>query len=128
MPLDGTRILLVEDDGIIAMLLKSMLASLKCDVVGLAGRVPDALKKVGCLSFDLALLDVNLAGTLSYPVAHALKQLDIPFIFTTSYGRSALPPEMDTTPVLSKPFNLPQLTAALVALKQGQSAPPGRSS
>ena len=46
---------------------------------------------------------MNLAGTLSFPVANALKQLDIPFIFTTSYGRSALPPEMDTTPVLSKP-------------------------
>jgi CheY-like chemotaxis protein len=120
--LSGMRILLVEDDGIIAILLKSMLASLRCDVIGLAVRVPDALKKVGTLSFDLALLDVNLAGTLSYPVAGALQTRGIPFIFTTSYGRSALPPEMATAPVLSKPFNLPQLSAALMAIKPEKPA------
>jgi CheY-like chemotaxis protein len=122
MPLRGTRVFVVEDDGLIAMHLKSMLASLNCEVVGSAVRVPDALKKVGALSFDMALVDVNLAGTMSYPVADALKELGVPFIFTTSYGRPALPPEMRTTPVLSKPFGLASLTNALVALKQGKSA------
>jgi CheY-like chemotaxis protein len=124
MSLAGTRVLIVEDDGLIAMLLKSMLLSLECEIVGSAVRVPDALKKVGALSFDLALLDVNLAGTMSYPVADALLKLGIPFIFTTSYGRPALPPEMRTLPVLSKPFDLSSLTAALVQLKQGKAAEP----
>jgi CheY-like chemotaxis protein len=122
MPLSGTRVLLVEDDGIIAMLLRSMLESVNCEIVGLAARVPDALRKVAALSFDLALLDVNLAGTMSYPVADALRAHGIPFIFTTSYGRAALPPDMHAMPVLSKPFDLRELTAALVALKQAPQA------
>ncbi len=122
MPLAGTRVLVVEDDGMIAMHLKSMLACLNCEVVGSAARVPDALKKVGALSFDLALLDVNLAGTMSFPVAEALQKLRIAFIFTTSYGLPALPPEMRDKPVLSKPFDLPSLTTALIALRPGKSA------
>jgi CheY-like chemotaxis protein len=117
MQLAGPRVLVVEDDGMIAMHLKSMLAALECDVVGSAVRVPDALKKVCGLSFDMALLDVNLAGTMSYPVAEALQKLGIPFIFTTSYGRSALPPALRTMPVLSKPFDLPSLSKAIVALQ-----------
>ncbi len=128
MPLAGTRVLLVEDDGIVAMLLKSMLASLNCEIVGSAVRVPDALRKVDALSFDLALLDVNLAGTKSYPVADALQKLGIPFIFTTSYGRSALPPEMRALPVLSKPFDLPSLTTALIELQQASKDFPSQDS
>ncbi len=113
MTLDGLRILLVEDEGMIAMLVKSMLVSIGCNVVGVAGRVPDAIKKVGTLSFDVALLDINLAGTLSYPVADALRSRGMPFIFATSYGRGALPDEMYDAPMLSKPFAVNQLEAAL---------------
>jgi CheY-like chemotaxis protein len=113
MTLAGTRIFLVEDEGVIAMLMKSMLESIGCEVVGVAGRVPDALTKVGTLTFDVALLDINLAGTLSYPVADELLSRGMPFIFTSSYGKAALPSEMLDTPLLSKPFMTEQLEAAL---------------
>lgn len=116
MTLAGTKVFIVEDEGMIVMLLKGMLASIGCTVVGSAARVADALTKVGTLTFDVALLDVNLAGTLSYPVAEALRSRGTKFIFTTSYGRASLPPDMHDTPLLSKPFLLPQLESALAAL------------
>jgi len=123
MTLDGTKVLLVEDEGMIAMLLKSMLASIGCNVVGTAARVPDAINKVGTLSFDVALLDLNLAGTLSYPVADALRLRGMKFIFVTSYGRASLPPEMHDTPMLSKPFVVGQLEQALAALRDTPPSP-----
>jgi len=112
----GARVFLVEDEGMIAMLVKSMLASIGCIVVGVAGRLPDALNKVGALSFDVALLDINLAGKLSYPVADALRGRGIPFIFTSSYGKTALPVVMQDAPMLSKPFSGVQLETALLTL------------
>ncbi len=117
MMLNGTRIFLVEDEGMIAMLLKGMLESIGCEVVGVAARVPEALAKLLTLTFDVALLDINLAGTLSYPVADELRSRGRPFIFTSSYGKAALPSGMQDTPLLSKPFMTEQLEAALNDLR-----------
>jgi CheY-like chemotaxis protein len=119
MTLTGTRILVVEDEGMIAMLMKGMLESIGCEVVGVAGRLPDALAKIGTLIFDVALLDINLAGTLSYPAADELLSRGTPFIFTSSYGKAALPTEMQDAPLLSKPFMTEQLAAALGKLRNG---------
>jgi CheY-like chemotaxis protein len=113
MAMDGLRVLLIEDEGMIAMLAKGMLKSIGCEVVGVAARVPDALRKIDTISFDVALLDVNLAGSLSYAVAEALRARGKQFIFATGYGASSLPPEMHDVPVLSKPYVLSQLSAAL---------------
>jgi CheY-like chemotaxis protein len=119
MKLAGTRIFVVEDEGMIAMLVKGMLESIGCEVVGVAGRLPDALTKIGTLIFDVALLDINLAGTLSYPVADQLLSRGTPFIFTSSYGKAALPSDMQDAPLLSKPFMTEQLEAALNNLRGG---------
>jgi CheY-like chemotaxis protein len=115
MELDGLRVLVVEDEGMIAMLAKGMLVAMGCEVAGFAARLPDALSKIDTLSFDVALLDVNLAGTLSYPVAEALRARGVKFIFTTGYGNASLPPNLRDAPVLSKPYVQAQLRAALVA-------------
>ena len=113
MALNGTRILLVEDEGVIVMLVARMLESAGCTVVGVAARVNDALDKVANLVFDVALLDINLAGNVTYPVADALRARGIPFVFATGYGSAALKAELRGAPVLSKPYVLAQLTAAL---------------
>jgi CheY-like chemotaxis protein len=120
MTLLGTRILVIEDEGMIAMLLKGMLEAIGCEVVGVAARLPDALSKIGTLSFDAALLDINLAGTLSYPAADEMLKSGTPFIFTSSYGKAALPAGMQDAPLLSKPFMTEHLEAALCKLCSGQ--------
>jgi CheY-like chemotaxis protein len=111
--LTGTRVLLVEDEGVIVMLVARMLESAGCTVVGVAARVNDALDKVANLIFDVALLDVNLAGNVTYPVADALRARGIPFVFATGYGSAALKAELRGAPVLSKPYVIEQLIAAL---------------
>jgi CheY-like chemotaxis protein len=103
----------------IVMLAKSMLETIGCEVVGVPGRVKDALSKVDTAPFDVAMLDVNLAGVLSYPVAAALKSRGKQFMFTTSYGVAALPPDMQSIMLLSKPYVVSQLRDALVGLSAG---------
>jgi CheY-like chemotaxis protein len=119
MKLAGMRVLVVEDEGMIAMLAKGMLASMGCEVVGVAGRMADALSKIDALRFDVVLLDVNLAGTLSYKVAEVLRARGVPFIFTTGYGNASLPVDMRDAPVLSKPYMVSQLREALVEVCAG---------
>ena len=121
MELVGLQVLVVEDEGMLAMLAKGMLATMGCLVVGVARRVGDALDKIDSLSFDVVLLDVNLAGTLSYPVAEVLLARGVPFIFTTGYGSASLPPHMMDAPVLSKPYVVSQLQGALVGLCAGMA-------
>jgi CheY-like chemotaxis protein len=113
LALKGTRVLLVEDEGVIVMLVGRMLESVGCTVVGVAARVNDALDKVANLVFDVALLDINLAGNVTYPVADALRARGVPFVFATGYGSAALKAELRGAPVLSKPYVLAQLIAAL---------------
>ena len=78
-----------------------------------ASRLRDAVQQARALSIDVALLDVNLAGELSYPVAEILRARDIPFVFATGYGVAGLSPDMRDAPVLSKPFRQSQLAEAL---------------
>jgi CheY-like chemotaxis protein len=94
-------------------LFEEFLRELGCETIGTAARLDDALHKAGTLALDAAVLDVNLAGKLSYPVAEALKDRGIPFVFTTGYGSAALPEALQDTPVLKKPFRQAQLAVAL---------------
>src|SRR5271165_2043073 len=81
-----SRVLLVEDEAMIAMLIEDMLADLGCDVVATAGQLGEAVSLARSGSFDLAFLDLNLRGVPSYPVAQALRERGIPFAFVTGYG------------------------------------------
>jgi CheY-like chemotaxis protein len=100
----GIKVLLVEDEGAIAMLIEEMLEDLGCTVVASVARLAKALEVANVLDVDLAILDVNLAGEYVFPVARALRGRNIPFLFSTGYGASGLPEEFADCPVLHKPF------------------------
>jgi len=100
----GLRVLIVEDEMLLAFMLQDMLAEWGCAVVGPAGRVAKALSLAGSEALDGAILDVNVAGTEVYPVARALAARHIPFIFVSGYAASRLPKEWRDRPTLQKPF------------------------
>jgi CheY-like chemotaxis protein len=113
--LQGARILLVEDEALVAMLLEDMLADNGCEVVATAPRLAEALAhaKDTDLKFDLAILDLNLAGENTFSVAQALKDRGTPFVFATGYGAGGLPPEWRDRPTLQKPFTSTDITQVL---------------
>lgn len=109
------RILIVEDETLVSMLLEDMLADAGAVVVGPASRVDKALAMVedGDLAIDAAVLDVNLAGDEVFPVAEALDRRETPFVFATGYGKSGLPESWRSRPTLQKPFDMNQVVEAL---------------
>ena len=112
----ATRILLVEDESVVLMLLEDLVAALGYEVVAGVATVDDALAAMSEREFDMALIDVNLGGTPSFPVADALVAKGIPFVFTTGYGALGLPAQYAAFPVLQKPFRPKDLGAALSAV------------
>ena len=102
--LAGRRVLVVEDESMVTMLLEDTLADIGCEVVGSASRIDDALAKARSLAFDVAILDVNLNGHQTFAVAEILAQRGLPFVFATGYGATSFPMEMQQAPVLQKPF------------------------
>jgi CheY-like chemotaxis protein len=114
-PLQGARILLVEDETLVAMLMEDMLADQGCSVVATAPRLDEALAYAQdlTLDFDVAVLDLNLAGENTFSVASALEKRNIPFVFATGYGAGGLPPEWRARPTLQKPFTASDVTAVL---------------
>jgi len=111
--IEGARIFVVEDESVITMLLQDMFDELHCEVVSLASRFQDALDKANTLSFEVAILDVNLNGQRTFPIAEALKARGVPFIFATGYGAAAVPENFRTAPVLQKPFRIADLERAV---------------
>lgn len=102
--LSGRRVLVVEDEMLVAMLLEDMLTDLGCTPVGPAGDIEDALRLVENARFDMAILDVNLNGHGSYPIADALKARGVPFAFATGYGADGVSAGYADAPTLQKPF------------------------
>ncbi len=102
--LNGLRILVVEDEAAISLLLEDMLLDFGCEVIGPAARLSAALEAVEREVVDLAILDVNVAGEPIYPVAEALVQRRVPFVFSTGYGSAGIKDAFRDRPVLQKPF------------------------
>ena len=115
-PQTGRRILVVEDEFLIRMLLEDMLTDLGYELVGVAGRVDEALELAKTKDFDLAILDVNLDGHDVYPVADLIGTRGLPFMFVTGYGGRGLPDSYRDRPTLQKPFQLDELKKMLVQL------------
>lgn len=113
--LTGKRILIVEDEYFIATDLKRALAEAGAIVVGPAGTLASAQALVDD-DIDLALLDVNLDGEHSYPLANRLHERAVPFAFLTGYDQWALPPAYRDVPRLDKPFDLAHLIRQLTAI------------
>ena len=122
-PLQGLRVLVVEDEYLVASLIEEMLGSAGCVVSGPIARLAEALDVAGREPCDAALLDINLKGERVYPVAELLSRQNVPFIFLTGYGGGALPGEYSARPLLSKPFRIAELLGALSDLVNPVTVP-----
>ena len=110
------RVLIVEDEMLVAMNLEDMLLELGHEVAGIAGRLGAALALAKDAAFDAAILDVNLAGEKSFPVADLLAERGLPFLFATGYGLQGIEERYRSRTVLQKPFRSADLEAALATL------------
>ena len=119
--LTGRRILVVEDEMLVLMETQDMLADLGCDAVIAAATNEQAIALIEAQHFDAALLDLNLHGVRSYPVADVLAARGVPFAFATGYGGSGLRESDRERPLLEKPFGSASLETMLVALLSARS-------
>jgi DNA-binding response OmpR family regulator len=106
--LAGRRVLLVEDESLVAALAEDILLDAGCEVM-LAMDLKEALVLAADERIELAILDVNLGAARSYPVAEILRKRAVPFIFATGYGRVGLDEAYRDTPVVQKPYRLHEL-------------------
>jgi DNA-binding response OmpR family regulator len=110
------RVLVVEDELMIAMLFDSILdASSQCTVIGPFARVKLALEAARNEPLHAALLDIHLAGEPVFPVADVLAERGVPFAFVTGYGKDELPPVYRDRPLLQKPFR-PRAVLAMIEM------------
>jgi CheY-like chemotaxis protein len=116
---NGKRILVVEDEMMIRMLLQDMLDQLGYTIAAEAGRIDEALEAANTREFDLAILDVNLNGHTIGPVADALFARGKPFVFSTGYGEQGLPEAYRDRPMLKKPFQMDGLNQMLQSALSG---------
>lgn len=107
------KVLIVEDEYLVSVILEECLEDLGFQVVGTMPSLKAALKAVGTTEFDVAMLDMNLSGESSTPVAEALDALGIPFLFLTGYGQAGVPEQFHARQIVQKPFVLSDLQKAL---------------
>jgi CheY-like chemotaxis protein len=109
------RVLLIMDEQLVAMLIEDMLDDLGYEVIDRATRLAEALEKARTLSFDVAIVNTNLAGERTFQVADVLTARGLGFVFATGYAPSSLPPSVRRMPILRKPFGQDDLARALAA-------------
>ncbi len=114
--LSGCRILVVEDEMLVLMTIEATLADLGCESVAAAATVDQALALIGTQAFDAAVLDVNLNGDQSYPVADALAARGVPFAFSTGYSDEGMIDEYRERPLLRKPYQVDGLVEIFTRL------------
>jgi CheY-like chemotaxis protein len=116
----GRRVLVVEDESLLAMFVQTMLTDLGCEVLGPIHGLGEALDFVATrAAIDVAVLDLNLDGVAAYPVADALRAQGVPIIFSTGYGDIGLRASDQGCPVLRKPYRaaeLPRVLAEALAM------------
>jgi CheY-like chemotaxis protein len=114
--LSGLRVLVVEDMFLVALDLADQLTDAGCEVIGPASTVKQALERIDGVDLEGALLDVNLDGERSFPVAEFLAARGIPFVFLTGYdGPTVFPEEFQSAPRLAKPVDVKSLISAMAA-------------
>jgi CheY-like chemotaxis protein len=115
--LQGCRVLVVEDEYLLAGDFSEALASAGAEVLGPVASIEDAIAIIASeVRIDAAVLDVNLRGELVFPVADALVERDIPFAFATGYDQWALPERFLTRPRVEKPFKAQKIASVLSPL------------
>jgi CheY-like chemotaxis protein len=122
IPLEGNRIMIVEDEALVAMALRETLDDLGFSVLGPFNRISEAMVALRNNRIDAAVLDVNLGGELIYPLADVLTADHVPFVFITGYGADEIEPRYAGVPVLEKPIESGALEAVFV---RAQAMPTG---
>ncbi|WP_409018486.1 response regulator [Brevundimonas vesicularis] len=113
--LEGRRVLVIEDESLVAMLLETILEDMGCEVIGPESNIDDGLQAASNTpKLDAALLDVNVAGREVFPVAEALLARNVPVVFSTGYGESGLPEQWRGRPTIQKPFTENTIRDALL--------------
>jgi CheY-like chemotaxis protein len=121
----GKRVLVVDDEVLVALLIEDILRECGCITVGPYGTVEKALHAVQSEAFDAAILDINLAGVRVDPVAFALAGRHIPFLFLSGYGDEAIRPDRPDWKVCAKPFMAHDLVGLLSAMFDNSYPPSG---
>jgi DNA-binding NarL/FixJ family response regulator len=111
--LNGRRVLLLEDEMLVSLLIEDVLDSQDCIIVGPFSQVAEAVLAAQTEAIDAAILDMNIGGVMSFPVAEALQARKIPFFFLSGYGQIAMPGDHPEWRVYSKPFTNAELVKAL---------------
>jgi CheY-like chemotaxis protein len=114
--LEGRRVLIVEDEAVVSLMIADLLSDAGCIVVGPAATTKAAFAFIEEESIDCAVLDVKLTDGLAFPVADALMARGVPFVFATGYDRTALDSRYIAAPLVGKVFDRSDLLSALVAL------------
>jgi two-component sensor histidine kinase/DNA-binding response OmpR family regulator len=120
-PLKGKRLLLVEDEALVAMMIEDLLGDLGFEVVGPFGNIAEAESEARAGAIDAAVLDVNVGGQLAYPLADLLIARGVPIAFVTGYGRESVDSRFSDVPILQKPIEQ-DLLRSIFALP-AESAP-----
>jgi CheY-like chemotaxis protein len=111
-----SRILIVEDEYLIRLLLEDMIADLGYEVGAVAATLSEGMTQARDAQVDLAILDVNIDGAQVFPLAELLKQRKVPFVFITGYGQQGLPESYRASPTLQKPFQMQDLKTTLAKI------------
>jgi len=110
------RILLVEDEAMIALHMEDLVADLGHEVTASAMKLAEAVTLARQCDVDFAILDVNLAGEMSFPVADELTQRGVPYVFATGYGSAGIAPPYNQQTIMHKPVGLTSLRRAIGAV------------
>jgi len=121
---DSRRILIVEDEAIVALFIEDLLEELGHKVAGTVSRLKEAMERGKQGDFDLAILDVHLHGEDVFPFADLLVEQKTPFIFATGYGEHGIPERFRGAPTLQKPFRPDELADMIAKLTAGTSPKP----
>ncbi|MFB6419809.1 MULTISPECIES: response regulator [Bradyrhizobium] len=123
VPLNGRRILVVEDEYFLADDIGNALRTLGAEIAGPVGHIEDAVEMLhdgGAL--DAAVLDVNIRSEPIFPIARELRARRVPFVFTTGYDRISIEPEFQDVPLWEKPIDIVAMVQNLASLVRSQSA------
>jgi CheY-like chemotaxis protein len=111
--LAGRKVLILEDEVVLALLLEDMLRELGVASVRHVSSLDEATTVIGAQPFDAAILDVNIHGQMSYPVADRLAFAGVPSVFVSGYAREAVPARLANVPFIRKPYVLEDICGAL---------------
>lgn len=120
MDLGGLRVLVVEDEALVSLMIEDLLQDMGCTVVGPAASLTNALALAESEPLDGALLDLNLGGDPAEPIAECLKARGVPFVFLTGYGSGGVSKRFAAMPTISKPFHPSAIETVLASFAESR--------